>query len=95
MVVPSELNMPVSVYVASPAAAVSITFWPLIVPVSGADPLSQIAGPLWVCDTMEKTAAPVTEPLFCSRNPPCRPPDTEEFAALVIEYCQLPESVAL
>jgi hypothetical protein len=39
MVEPSELSIPVNVKVSVPAAAVRITFWPLMVPVIGVDPL--------------------------------------------------------
>ena len=41
MVVPPALNVPDSVKVCTPAATVRVTFWPSIVPVTGADPLLQ------------------------------------------------------
>src|SRR5580658_6385190 len=74
---PPEPSVPVSAKVCEPAAAVRLKVWPLIVPVIVADPLLHTShsggcvpatGP-----ATEYTACPVTTPLFCSRNPPCKP----------------------
>ena len=61
------LSTPVKVRVCVAATAVRVTFAPLTVPVTGADPLLQRVGRLPDCGgkKIEYVMAPLTEPLFC------------------------------
>jgi hypothetical protein len=63
----------------------------------GADPLLQIVGepPDSAGSKIEKSTAPVTDALFCNRNPPRKPPWNELSEGVVNVNCQLPASRAL
>src|SRR5215467_9431177 len=64
----SKLIVPLKVNVCVPATAVRLMFWPLMVPVTAAEPLLQtVEG---VGEATEKAMLPVNELLSCTRNPP-------------------------
>lgn len=90
------LRVPASVKVCGPATAVSVTFCPSTVPVTGADPLLHKVGVAFEpCggSEIEYTTLPViVVRVGCKRNPPCSPPMKESSAGAAIVNCQLPAS---
>src|SRR5579872_68502 len=89
-------SVPAKVKVCGPATAVSVTFCPFTVPVTGADPLLQSVGVVFEPSggsEIEYTTLPViVARVGCNRNPPCNPPIKELSDGGTMVNCQLPAS---